>query len=91
MNRRKFLKGLAGCALIPTVVVKVATSAPTPFIAPSSSEQRTLAELMGESNDILAEMVFVEERLPKRTVRTGLPDVVWRKLNYGVSPRKGKL
>lgn len=48
-------------------------------------------ELLSQSNEIIEDMVFKEGNLPtghRTTVRTGLPDVAWRKLNYGVQPSK---
>ncbi len=50
-----------------------------------------IVELMSETNEILQDALFVEGNLPtghRTTVRTGLPSVVWRKLNYGVQPSK---
>lgn len=51
----------------------------------------TIVELLSQTNEILEDMVWVEGNLPtghKTTVRTGLPSVTWRKLNYGVQPSK---
>lgn len=48
-------------------------------------------ELLGQTNEILDDMLFVEGNLPtghRTTVRTGLPSATWRMLNYGV--QKGK-
>ena len=42
-------------------------------------------------NEVLDDMPFVEGNLPtghKSTIRTGLPQAAWRKLNYGVKPGK---
>ena len=50
-----------------------------------------IAELISENNEILEDMPFMEGNLPtghRSTVRTGLPDVTWRQLNYGVQPTK---
>jgi hypothetical protein len=50
-----------------------------------------VVELLSQTNEILTDMLFVEGNLPtghRTTVRTGLPDVTWRKLNYGVQPSK---
>jgi hypothetical protein len=52
-----------------------------------------IAELLSETNQILADAQFVEGNLPtghRTTVRTDLPTVTWRKLNYGVQPSKSK-
>ncbi len=50
-----------------------------------------IVELLTQTNEILEDMVWVEGNLPtghKTTVRTGLPAVAWRMLNYGVQPSK---
>ncbi len=50
-----------------------------------------IAELMNQINQVLLDMLWVEGNLPtghKTTVRTGLPNVAWRVLNYGVQPSK---
>lgn len=50
-----------------------------------------IVELLGQSNEILQDMLFVEGNLPtghRTTVRTGLPTVAWRLLNQGVQPSK---
>ena len=52
---------------------------------------RAIIELLAQTNEILEDMVVVEGNLPtghKTTVRTGLPTVTWRLLNYGVQPSK---
>lgn len=46
-----------------------------------------IAEVLNETNEVLDDMVFKEGNLPtghKSIIRTGLPDVVCRLLNYGV-------
>lgn len=51
----------------------------------------TIVELLNQTNDILQDMLWVEGNLPtghRTTVRTGLPEVAWRKLNYGVAQSK---
>ena len=51
----------------------------------------TIVELLNETNEILDDMMWMEGNLPtghKTTVRSGLPSVTWRKLNYGVQPSK---
>jgi len=43
----------------------------------------TIVELLNQTNDILQDMLWVEGNLPtghRTTVRTGLPEVAWRKL-----------
>lgn len=50
-----------------------------------------IVEMLSQKNEILDDMLFVEGNLPtghRSTVRTGLPDVAWRKLNYGVPQSK---
>ena len=51
----------------------------------------TIVDLLNQSNEILQDMLWMEGNLPtghRTTVRTGLPDVAWRKLNYGVPQSK---
>jgi hypothetical protein len=51
----------------------------------------TVAEMLTETNEILLDMPFLEANqgsMHKTTVRTGLPEPTWRKLNYGVQPSK---
>ncbi len=50
-----------------------------------------IVELLNETNEILDDMIWLEGNLPtghRTSVRTGLPSVTWRKLNYGVQPSK---
>lgn len=50
-----------------------------------------IVELMAKENPILKDMLWLEGNLPTghlTTVRTGLPSVTWRLLNYGVQPSK---
>jgi hypothetical protein len=50
-----------------------------------------IIELLSQTNEILDDMTFVEGNLPtglKTTVRTGLPQGTWRKLNQGIQPTK---
>ena len=51
----------------------------------------SIVELLGETNAILDDMVWVEGNLPtghRTTVRTGLPEPTWRKLYGGVQPKR---
>lgn len=51
----------------------------------------TIVELLSQTNEILADMLFVEANgvvSHKTTVRTGLPSATWRLLNYGVPTSK---
>lgn len=50
-----------------------------------------VAEILMETNEVLDDMTWIEGNLPtghRTTVRSGLPDATWRKLNYGVQPSK---
>lgn len=50
-----------------------------------------IVEMLSQTNEILQDMVWLEGNLPtghRTTVRTGLPAVTWRMLNYGVVPTK---
>lgn len=52
-----------------------------------------IVELLGRTNEILTDMVYVEGNLPTghlSTIRTGLPEVAWRLLNYGVPNGKAE-
>ena len=51
----------------------------------------SVAELLTQSNEILLDMPWFEGNLPtghKGSVRTGLPEPIWRKLYQGVPPTK---
>jgi hypothetical protein len=51
----------------------------------------SIVELLSQTNEILADMLFKEGNLPtgeRTTVRTGLPTVYWRLINQGVAPSK---
>ena len=51
----------------------------------------TIVELLSQTNEILADALWMEGNLPtghRTTVRTGLPAVAWRLLNQGVQPSK---
>jgi hypothetical protein len=51
----------------------------------------SLVELLNTTNPILMDALSVEGNLPtghRTTVRTGLPSVAWRLLNYGITPSK---
>lgn len=52
-----------------------------------------VVELLSETNEILEDITFLEGNLPtghRTTVRSGLPTVTWRQLNYGVQPSKSR-
>jgi hypothetical protein len=60
-------------------------------VDPSGDGISPVVELLNQSNEILMDMPWVEGNLPtghRTTVRTGLPSVAWRKLNYGVQQSK---
>lgn len=53
----------------------------------------TIVEILDESNEVLADMSWVEGNLPtghRTTVRTGIPAPTWRRLYGGVQPNKSK-
>lgn len=50
-----------------------------------------IVEILSQTNPILEDMLFKEGNLPtghRTTIRTGLPSVAWRMLNYGVAQSK---
>jgi hypothetical protein len=50
-----------------------------------------IAEVLSEQNQILEDMPWIEGNQPTghtSVIRTGLPSVAWRALNYGVAPSK---
>lgn len=50
-----------------------------------------IVELLGQTNEILDDMLFLEGNLPtghRTNVRTGLPTVAWKLINQGVTPSK---
>lgn len=52
-----------------------------------------IVEIMNLTNPILDDMTLVEGNLPtghRTTIRSGLPSVTWRLLNYGVQPSKSR-
>ncbi len=52
-----------------------------------------IVEMLSQTNQILDDMVWKEGNLPtgeRVTIRVGLPDVFWRKLNAGVQPSKSE-
>jgi hypothetical protein len=53
----------------------------------------TIVEILNDTNEILDDMLWVQGNLPtghKTTVRSGLPSVAWRMLNYGIQPSKSR-
>lgn len=60
---------------------------------PNDDRIAAVIEVLGQKNQMLEDMVWVEGNLPTghmTVVRTGLPEVTWRKLNYGVQPSKSR-
>lgn len=60
-------------------------------LSPDGKGIAPIVEMLGQKNEILEDMLFVEGNLPtghRSTVRTGLPEAAWRKLNYGVPQSK---
>lgn len=54
-----------------------------------SGKVAKIVESLNETNEILDDMMWQEGNLPtghRTTIRTGLPSVTWRLLNYGVQP-----
>ena len=52
-----------------------------------------IVELLTQTNDMLTDAVWIEGNLPtghKTTMRTGIPDPTWRKINGGVQPTKSR-
>jgi hypothetical protein len=52
-----------------------------------------IVEMLTQTNSVLEDMLFKEGNLAtghKTTIRTGLPSVAWRLLNYGVPQSKSK-
>lgn len=53
----------------------------------------SIVEILNETNEILADMTWMEGNLPtghRSTIRTGLPTPTWRKLYGGVQPTKSR-
>jgi hypothetical protein len=60
-------------------------------VDPDGNGVSPVIELLNQSNPILDDMLWMEGNLAtghRTTVRTGLPAVAWRKLNYGVAQSK---
>ncbi len=56
-----------------------------------NSKVAKIVEMLGQTNEILDDQVFVEGNLPtghRSVIRTGLPDIYWRILNKGVPSSK---
>lgn len=60
-------------------------------LSPDGGGIMPIAELLSQENEMLIDMPWYEGNLPtgsRITTRTGLPDVIYRKLNSGVPPSK---
>lgn len=71
--------------LYPTLADVAKSTAPDGSISP-------IVEILNTTNEMVNNMPWYEGNLPtghRHTIRTGLPDVTWRKLNYGVMPSTG--
>ena len=58
-----------------------------------NDEIARIIEQLNQTNEILDDMQWLEGNLPtghKSTVRTGIPEPTWRKLNEGVGPSKSE-
>jgi hypothetical protein len=61
-------------------------------LGPDSKVARII-EMLNQTNEILSDMQTKEGNLPTgelSVIRTGLPTVTWRRLNYGVQPSKSQ-
>lgn len=79
-------------ATLPTKAGAVTLTDFAKSIDPNGSTA-TVIELLNQSNEILADMTWMEGNLPtghQSTIRTGLPEPTWRKLYQGVQPTKSK-
>lgn len=89
--------GVGGSALLGLAGVTVGNGNPTlSDLAKRLDEDNkiaTIIEILSDTNEILLDMGWVEGNLPtghKTTIRSGLPSVTWRLLNYGVQPSKSR-
>jgi hypothetical protein len=60
-------------------------------LGPDGQIEQSMVEMLSETNEVLEDMVWVEANdvtSHLTTVRSGLPQPTWRKLNYGVQPTK---
>ena len=62
-------------------------------MTPDGKIDPQIVEMLNETNEILDDMTVIEANgftEHKTTVRSGLPQGTWRKLNYGVQPEKSR-
>jgi hypothetical protein len=60
---------------------------------PSGKIDPQIVEILAQTNEMLDDMTLIEANgftEHKTTVRSGLPNGTWRKLNYGVQPEKSR-
>lgn len=65
----------------------------TKRLDPKGNIDPMIVELLGQTNEIISDMVWVEcNQLTshKTTIRTGIPSPTWRKINGGVQPTKSQ-
>lgn len=76
---------------MPTIGANVLTLADWAKRLDPDGKVPLIAELLGQTNEILTDMIWQEGNLAtghRLTVRTGLPTATWRLLNQGVAPTK---
>lgn len=59
----------------------------------ANGKVQTIVEILNETNEIIEDATFLEcndGTGHKTTLRSGLPEATWRKLNYGVQPSKSR-
>jgi len=60
-------------------------------LSPDGKGIAPIVEMLSQDNEMLEDMLFIEGNLPtghRSTIRTGLPEAAWRKLNYGTPQSK---
>jgi hypothetical protein len=60
-------------------------------LSPDGKGIAPIVEMLSQNNEILDDMLHIEGNLPtghRSTIRTGLPEAAWRKLNYGTPQSK---
>lgn len=73
-------------ASFPTLLDLKTRMDPTGKIAP-------IVEILAEQNEVISDAVWIEANDVTghtTTIRSGLPDTAWKKLNYGVQPSKSR-
>lgn len=83
--------GSSGVVLAATLGTSMLTLADWAKRLDPDGSVSVIVEMLSQTNEILTDMIWGEGNLPtghRTTVRTGLPGVAWRLLNYGVVPTK---